>query len=478
MGLARGGRTAVGVACLSAATFLAGVGRVCAGSTAPRPSLLLITIDTVRTDHLSAYGYRRETSPRLSQLAHRGVAFQDAISPIPQTGPAHAALLTGRCLSHLGQHANGQPLDPRPTTLAEVLSSAGYETAGFVSGFPLVGRISGLARGFSHFDDQMPDPRGSVPAVQRRGSKTTDAALAWLDRRTTEGATPFFLWVHYYEPHGDYAPGGEYETLFVGGPSGLLLDVTWLPRYQRRGSSLDAAEYVARYDGELRYVDDQIGRLLDGLGKRGVLDTTLVVATGDHGENLVEHGCYFDHGNEVYIEAVSVPFILAGPRVPQKRARVEGVAPLVDVMPTVLELLEVPVPPGLEGLSLVAALASKRTAPPRECVSEARLIPAGALTPISDVTPKLSVRDKRFALLWRIAAGTVELYDRRDDPREERDLFAPVPQDTEVVKLRAMLLARLAGHRDLGARSGTEISPVISPELRARLERWVAGRSR
>ncbi len=439
----------------------------------PRPSLLLVTIDTVRADHLSLYGYDRATSPRLERLASRGVFFETAVTPIPLTGPAHASLLTGRWPSSLGLHENGAPLEAGPATLAEVTARAGYDTAAFISGFPLTKGVCGLARGFSSYDDEMLDARGQHRAMRRRGAKTTDAVLRWLDGR--QGGKPFFLWVHYFDPHGDYSPGGAYETMFQGGPRGPDLAVALIPPYQRLFHGTDAAEYIARYDGTLRCVDDQIGRVLDDLEARGLLRQTVVVVIGDHGENLVEHNYYFDHGHELYTEAVRVPLVMAGPGVPSDGRRIRGIARTLDVMPTVLKLLGLPAPAEVEGKSLAPALASSTVMPPREAVSEACLGSVKDATERVDATPKLSVRDRRFTVLWRVASGKLELYDRSNDPGETHELLSGPRQGPTSDALRSALLARLTVALGPKLRLGIPDGAIIEPGLRARIERWLDG---
>lgn len=438
-----------------------------------RPSLLLVTIDTCRADHLSVYGYDRQTSPRLEELARRGVLFESMISPIPQTGPAHASLLTGRWPASLGLHDNATRLGPHPVLLSEVLAGRDYDTAAFVSGLTLVRRAAGLDRGFDRYDDAMPDARGAAPGVQRRGSKTTAAALAWLGSRDRD--RPFFLWIHYYDPHGDYHPGGPFETMFANGETGPFLPAKNIPAYQREGHGTDAADYVARYDGELRYADTEIGKILDGLETLGLLPTTVVAVTGDHGENLVEHGYYFDHGNELYMEALHVPFLLAGPGVPAGR-RVRGIVRIPDVMPTLLGLLGVQSLGEVEGQTLAGALVSSVVAPPREAFSEARLVPWAALTPIADVTPKLSVRDDRFTVLFRKATSKVELYDRERDPGESRNLFSSSSAKPEEEKLQASLRERMSAWLDAATAATRQVPVVITPELRRRLNRIAAER--
>lgn len=431
-------------------------------------------MDAVRADHLSTYGYQRETSPQLDALARGGVVFETVISPIPQTGPACASLLTGRWPASLALHANDQRLSPGPRTLGEVLGAAGYETAGFVSGYPLIRTLAGLDRGFSTFDDEMPDARGIVAQVQRRGSKTTAAALRWLARRSSQ--QPFFLWVHYYDPHGDYLPGPPFETMFAGGPKGPFLSVEVIPQYQRRGNSTDAGDYIARYDGELRYVDNEIGKLLDGLAKLGHRESTLIAVVSDHGENLVEHGAYFDHGNEIYLEAVQVPLVLAGPGVPADGRRIRGIARIPDMMPTLLGLLRMESQADVEGVSLVASLASSTITPSREAFSEARLEPAEGATLVSGGTPKLAARDERFTVLWRLATGKVELYDRSTDPHEERDILSTTPPDPVDEQIRVTVCTRLQALLDAQTRRVRPEPRVLSPELRALLERRVTKR--
>lgn len=442
----------------------------------PDISLLLITIDTARADHFSLYGYHRPTSPRLETLARTGVTFELALTPIPQTGPAHASILTGRWPSSLGLHDNEKPLGVEPRTLAEVLQAAGYDTAGFVSGLPLVRRVGGTHRGFAHYDDDMPDPRGGWKNVQRRGAKTTAAALRWLDTRQGPGA--FFLWVHYFDPHGDYHPGPPHERMFADGSRGPFVASESIPIYQRRDGSTDAADYIARYDGEVRYVDDEIAKLLGALSARGLTASTLVVVTGDHGEGLLEHNYFFDHGNELYLEAVRVPLVLSGPGVPSDGRRLGGVARHPDIMPTVLELLGIACPPGVEGSSLGPALKAPEAVLEREGFSEARLVPAKPLVPSADVTPKLAVHDDRFTVVWRKAKGTIELYDRSSDPGEDHNLFADSATNPEDSDLRSVLQTRLQARLDAAVRHATTEPTVLSPEVRRRLESWLARRAR
>ncbi len=433
------------------------------------PSLLLVTIDTLRADHLPTYGYPRPTAPSLDALARRGVHFTSAMAAVPETGPSCATLLTGRWPTELSVRGNGRPLPPGAPTLAEILSGAGYRTAAFVSGYPLIRRLSGLDRGFGHYDDTLPDPRGGAANVQRSAARTTDAVLAWL-RGAGEG--PFFIWLHYYDVHGDYDPGLPYDSLFRDGPPGPYLPLERIPAYQRRGASTDAADYIARYDGEIRRVDDQIQRLLEDLGGRGLLARTVVAVTSDHGESLTEHGYFFDHGNELYAPSLHVPLILAGPGIPATGAALDGVARLPDLFPTLLELLGQTAPSPLPSRSLVPALGGAPL-PGADAFAEARFQPYRPLTPGADVGPKLAARDDRFSAILRLDGPRLELYDLAADPGEERDLLAG-RADAAAAHLRTGLDAALRAR--LAATSAPQPAPpVFSPELRRLAEGLAAG---
>jgi arylsulfatase A-like enzyme len=424
-----------------------------------------VTVDTVRADHLSVYGYERATSPRIDGLAARGVVFETVIAPAPETQPACASLLTGRWPADLGVRGNAQKLAPDALSLAEVLAGAGYTTAGFVSGYPLIRELSGLEQGFTVFDDHLPDPRGKVEGVQRAAEKTTAAVLRWLD---THGNEPSFLWVHYYDPHGDYSPGPDYETLFQDGARGPDVPLAQIPAYQRLGGETDAAVFVRRYDGEIRRVDTELGRLLDALEARGLTDRTLVAVVADHGESLTEHGYFFDHGNELYLPSVRIPLVLAGPGVPTGGRRIGGLVRTPDVMPTLLELLGVPVPESVRGISVRSTIDTGEPTG-REGLSEARFARYEALTAGSDVSPKLSVRDDRYTVILRFGSATAELYDRLQDPGETDDLFRDAA-GPEVDSLRLDLAHSFRTHLEALGSGATEPPTILTPAMRARLD--------
>ncbi|HEY8514410.1 MAG TPA: sulfatase [Candidatus Binatia bacterium] len=409
-----------------------------------RPNVLLITVDTLRADRVGAYGYRLPTTPTIDALAGRGVRFADVTVPWPKTWPAMAAMVTGK-----EPRTNGirfrprRPLPEEHVTLAEALRAAGWATGAVVANVNL-GKNFGFDQGFDRFVESWADEAlrqtGSEVFRNRPGlvkrftnaTRVTDQGLAVLDELGGGRETPFFLWLHYIDPHGPYVPPPEYAKLFAGAHASQPVPVEALPRYQLQIDpatgevSNDLGFYKTQYDREVRYLDDQLGRLLAALKERGVLRDTLVILTADHGESLDENGYYLEHGNVPYQSNAAIPmiFVLDG-RLEAGRV-VEHPVGLLDLMPTVLALTGVPVPEGVQGTSLVPLLDGARDGGPRYVFME-----SGKLTP-----SQLSVRKGAWKLVHLRAAGDrawlgrkeLELYDLSRDPKEERDVRAEHPE--------------------------------------------------
>jgi arylsulfatase A-like enzyme len=342
----------------------------------PRPSgLVIVTLDTTRADRLPAYGFGGVATPAIDGLASRGAVFDEAVSVAPLTLPAHTSLFTGLYPPHHGVRDNtDRALDPAHATLASLLHDRGFRTAAFV-GAIVLGADRGLSRGFDLYDDGR--EHGMPPPRRRSGREVVDRARAWIDGLDGQ---PFFLWVHLYDVHAPQA----------------------LPVEFRRA-------YGDRYEGGLAYVDDQIGRLLDALGRRDRLSNTVIVVAGDHGESLGEHG-EREHGIFLYESTLHVPLVICAPGV--AATRVAGVTSLVDLFPTVLRLLGVAVPAPGDGLSLVPALSGGRV-PERAIYAEsiyAAHFGWGTLR---------MVRDGRFKFT---GAPKPELYDLDRDPLEQQNL--------------------------------------------------------
>ncbi|MFP3940334.1 MAG: sulfatase [Thermoanaerobaculia bacterium] len=429
----------------------------CGGPGAGPPNVLLVSIDTLRQDHVSAYGYGRETTPALDRLADDGVVFLDARSTSSWTLPAHASVMTGRYPFEIGVETSEDALGPDVPVLAERFAGAGFATAGFAS-HVFLDASYGFDRGFGTYE-VVPD---------RRAGDLTDRALAWLARERR----PFFLFLHYFDPHWNYDPPDGYAERFTAGP----IDRSWgrlgklLPFVgPDRQIPADGIEQLrALYDGEIRYADDQLGRLIEGLRSRGELERTVVAVFSDHGEELEEHG-YFGHGGTLYGEAVRVPLILHGPgRLPAGR-RVTGAVSLRGVPEALLTLAGLEAPPEmLERPGLLAALEGRL--PAEVFASTSRLGPrragivAGHLKLVTPGTFTVSYPKEGGGTAGeRTVSVPGGLFDLDRDPGEH----APLPAEHQAAAgLRRLLDRRLAGAGSIEA-PGVDLSPEEEEALRA-----------
>lgn len=349
-----------------------------------RPNVLLITVDTLRRDHLQPYGYQRPTSPNLARFAETATVFDDAQAPAPWTLPSLASLLTGLPASAHGCRTFYDSLAPSYQALPEQLLAHGYDTAA-VTSHVFLGRPYGLHQGFVHFDDELvlemtrSDEVVSSPAVSDKG-------IAFLQAKAeAEDSGPWMLWLHYFDPHAVYQPHAEYAAKF--------------------GSKRP----IDRYDGEIAFTDQHIGRVLDALDATGLAEDTIVLLTADHGEEFGDHGGV-DHGHTLYRELLDVPLILRAPGFEARR--VEDLVRLTDVSATLLELCGVPALPESLGASLVPMMRGESIDLPP---SLAEL----------DRNPRLSkaglVRGDTKYVLDR-QTGRVELFDRGADRAEHQDV--------------------------------------------------------
>jgi arylsulfatase A-like enzyme len=342
----------------------------CGAAEAPPPHVLLVTVDTLRADHVHAYGFPGATTPGLDALAARGVLFETAVAAASFTAPSHASILSSRYpRGHSIAHGNGTTRLEGVPVLPERFRDAGYDTAAFVSNFVLRARI-GLDRGFGLYDDRLDREERNRPAyLERTARGTTLAASAWLADR--EDDRPFFLWVHYQDPHGPYAPPepapAPPPALPVPDAVLPLLDVDrgvdGVPAYQALAGLSRAAEYAARYAAEVAYADHWIGELVAS-AERARRGRGLVIAlVADHGESLGEEGYYFQHGHACTPELALVPFVLVAPGLAPQRRR-EPVSH-VDVLPTLLELAGLAPEEGARGIALGPFLRDGRALPER-----------------------------------------------------------------------------------------------------------------
>jgi arylsulfatase A-like enzyme len=397
----------------------------CAEAPAPPPpvarNLLLITVDTLRADRLGAWGHDEPTSPSLDALARDAVQFRNARSTSSWTLPSLASLFTSLHASTLAIWDYESRLGDSFTTLAERLGDQDFRTAG-VGSHTFLSEHFGLQQGFDDFDDDLvlEDPRDSHRAIS--SDRVTDRALAFLEAQPSEGPRWFF-WAHYFDPH----------RLYLAHP-GIS---------ERFGTETREQ----RYHGEIAFTDREIGRLLDGLADLGLANDTLVIFTSDHGEEFGEHG-WNGHGKHLHSEAVDVPLLVRAPGIAP--CEVHDLVSLVDVLPTTLDLLGLPVPAGLAGRSLVPAMLGKALAS-EPALAETRLFEEWD-----------SIERDSWRLLRRRGEEEFLLFDHESDPWDQRDLASANPE--VVTELRRELERRLAAAAALAPEPGTNGAPALSDE--------------
>ena len=336
-------------------------------------NLVLVTIDTLRADRLGCYGANVET-PHLDMLAQRGVLFENAVAQAPLTAPSHASMFTGLYPTvHRVRDTGGFVLQPQFTTLAELLQQQGWDTAAYVGASVLKQRF-GFNQGFAVYDDDMGGHQTAGEAPERRAEEVVRRAIDWLD---AQSGKPYFLWVHVFDPHLPYDPPSPFHEMYPGRP----------------------------YDGEVAYVDRELGRLFERVEQKSA-DDTLIVALSDHGESFSEHGEYA-HGVFLYDSTLRIPLLIAGPGVPAGM-RIKQQARSIDLLPTVLELMGGRAPQGVQGASLTPALSGKEIA---------------AYAYIETLFPKINLgwtelRGIRTNQWKYIRAPRPELYDLARDPGE------------------------------------------------------------
>jgi len=429
----------------------------------PRPNVLLLTIDTLRADHLGAYGYHRATSPHIDALARSATLFEHAFSYWPKTRGSFTMIHTGRFPSQNGFDAAAFPLlasfNP---TLASLLKDAGYETVAAVDN-PNVAAALGYAKGFDRYLEtwQQPELRTEMDrtrAITEEGKRVVRAA---------RGARPLFLWLHYVNPHAPYSPPAPFDTRFLdaaanAGPE-LRLRPGFhggIPRTLFVSGHRQLGWYVAQYDGEIAAVDEQIGRVLGALHASALAANTVVVLTSDHGESLGEHDYYFDHGEDLFDGTLAVPLIVAVPEGVGRHS--SALAWSLDLLPTILEAAGVPRPEGLPGQSLVGQVEGHHAA------THERLFAQNE----EGLVAAWNAAYKIVAAPGAGGATSYALYDRGEDPLETRDVSvgAPAVLRSWHNELQAFLQARDGEwgltHRATAALPG---APRLSPEACERL---------
>jgi arylsulfatase A-like enzyme len=416
-------------------------------------SVLLVSVDTLRSDHLSAYGYARPTSPTIDALARRGLLFESAETVQSATWPALTSLHTSLYPSAHGVMWNGHRLPEGLLTLAQLLEAEGFSTSAFITNMTR-GRHPGFSRLFlSRGPGQVEADRAAVAQ-----------AIAQLER---ERDRRFFMWVHLLSPHADYAPPAPHNRSFTRpGASPLRGQLEELADLRRRGVALteaDVAHVVGLYDGEVAFVDELVGRLLSALREKGLERSTLVVLTADHGEDLHEHNRYFFHSPSIYGSSMRIPLVLALPGVLPEGARTDHPASLVDVAPTILGLLELGVPSSFQGQNLLPG----RSLPSR---------PVRRLSFGETHGRVFTVRSPEWRFVYNperlepqapggpYPIAEAELYDQRSDPRERSNLASARPDLVRTLTAEILAFRSRTRRKDVQAQG---LDPEAVEELKA-----------
>lgn len=373
-----------------------------------KKNLLLITIDTLRADYLGCTGNAMVRTPAIDGLSRTGVIFSRAIASVPLTLPSHGSILTGTYPLFHGVRDNAvYRLTDDNLTLAEMLGEKGYRTGAIVAS-NVLDSGTGFDQGFAFYDDDLRDPMGKGLTIpERRAEEVTGLAERWLEEY---GSDPFFLWLHYFDPHAPYLPPPPYDGLFPLSP----------------------------YAGEVSYVDASIGNLLDYMKNTGLFHNTLIVLCSDHGEGLGDHG-ESTHGVFLYSSTVRIPIILACPGMIEGGRMIEQQVREIDILPTVLDLLRIEKPAGLDGQSLVPLLEGK-TLGPLPCYLESEY-PENAFG-WSRLT---GLRTDRYVY---IEAPRPELYDLEADEAELFNILDALPDTAEVLRKELAKAIAEKGHRD------------------------------
>jgi arylsulfatase A-like enzyme/Flp pilus assembly protein TadD len=362
------------------------------------PDIFLVTIDTLRADHVHCYGYEPIATPTLDLLAKSGIRFAEAYTPSPITNTSHTTILTGLLPSDHGVTDFALPLAATHPTLAELLKKQGYHTAAFIGAVILDSKslAPGLDRGFDYYDNfpQHPTTKSRWGRVERRGMDVVQHAEKWL---TAHNPEPRFVWIHLYDPHDPYEPPPPYSEKYKG----------------------------RLYDGEIAYADSALGEFISYLKTHAWFDNAIMVVVGDHGEGLGEHG-EDTHGIFLYDSTIHVPLIMKLPRAANASAVVDAQVRTTDIVPTILDLAAVPAPDGLDGESLRSFFAGSGA--DRTAIGETDYPLRFGWAPLR------SVRQAGFKF---IEAPRPELYGLRSDAQELHNVYTP--WDANVQKFRSQL---------------------------------------
>lgn len=381
--------------------------KIMAPASSHQPNVILISIDTLRKDHLSLYGYAKPTSPFIDKLSSESVVFKNAIAPAPYTLPSHMTMMTSLFPgTHQIVRENLTPrLSKHWLTLAQILKANGYQTAGFTGGgqvHPVFGFDKGMeAYGFK--------PKEKSEFTFKKGKKWIAGTLGH----------PFFLFLHTYDVHTPYDPPPPYDKMFAPNYKGNIDN--WKTPRKPINNQLDFNRVISLYDGEIRYVDSQIQNLVSHLKEQGIYDNSLIIITSDHGEEFMERGLMAAHGHTLYNELLHVPLVMKFPKGKWSKTFINDPVGLADLLPTVLDYLEISPPKHIQGISLIKAIKNggvDSSLTKRIIFSERELRELGG-TDLKMETSAQTLSEKYYQRVNK----PDEFYDISLDPEEQKNIF-------------------------------------------------------
>ena len=440
---------------LAASASLAG----CIGSGEPPGNVLLITVDALRADHLGCYGYGRDTSPNIDRLAARSTRFEHALVQWPKTSPSVVSIMTSTYGRTSGvMRLCGQRLPDELTVLAEQLRDAGFDTRGIVTN-RFLGSDYGFDRGFDQF----------VEVWQGNGrddaEHVTDLAMEWVGDLGLE--QPFFVWIHYLDPHAPYTPLPGSQDAFTDGHGPDEPELEYSPDHNEIGvvplhaqipGPRKTSFYVARYDEEVRGLDGEIGRLLDALAAHSLIENTMVVFTADHGESLGDHNYYFEHGRLPYDACLRVPLLIHVPWLGREAQVVQSPVGLINLAPTILASVGLDAPRQVQGVSMLRLLRRGRQKLPEHVFAEAGYSHEHQRVVRRGRWKLIEVRDEGDRAV--MTGCDFELYDIDTDPGETKNLANQYP---DVVDELAHRLSQWIGSTPQ-AEAPAEIPELVSDD--------------
>ncbi len=406
----------------------------------PGCNVIMIMIDTLRADHLPCYGYERNTAPTICGLAEEGFLFQNMYSNSPSTKTSVASLFTSMLPSQHKSIHNEDVLGDELTTMAEILSENGYHTYA-VNGNPVIKTKFNYDQGFSTWKD-------NLRRISIRNRNILDSVDSYEQ--------PFFLYLHYMDPHSPYTAPGSYSRFFNEDYDGIVTGAGGPEEgyFENRPDELE--QFKAFYDNEIRFVDHRIAELIERLRETGLYEDSVIILLSDHGEGFMEHGWFF-HSNGVYTELIDVPLIIRPPN--QEKMVIETPVQTVDILPTLLSMLGIDVDHRFAGRSIFSLIGSDETRP---IVSEQRRLfaPSGRI-------PETAVMMGNYKLIKKLKSGAYLLFDMREDPMERENVIDSAPNAAELIEKMESVIQANASMYDEVEVEKTTLDEKTTQQLKA-----------